>query len=93
MEQSDLYRGMYNIHDLHPCGTVSQKNNREICNLVANNAGLRAKLAMADKITGKQSHVFAVLYGRNDGGDAVPKDSELEMQEKIMKEKQRMVNG
>jgi hypothetical protein len=86
--------GLYDIHSLDPTGCeVSVHANMDFCNKVMNSSALREKLVIAEQITGKQTAVTAMLFGRNDGAKDTATQNELKMQEKIMREKKRMVES
>lgn len=86
--------GLYNIHDLDPTGCeISVRANFDFLNKVAGNSALREKLAKAESITGNQTVVTAMLFGRNDGSKKdLASEKALQMQEKIMAERKRMVS-
>lgn len=91
----EKHKGLYDIHSLDPTGCeIGERVNKDFCNRVSNSSILRERLAMAEKITGNQTVVTAMLYGRDDGSvKDLPDDKQIKLQEKIMKEKKRMVSG
>lgn len=88
-------KGLYDIHSLDPTGCeIGERVNKDFINRVAGSSVLRERLAIAEKFTGKQTVVTAILYGRDDGSvKDLPDDKQIKLQEKIMKEKKRMVTG
>lgn len=81
----------FDIHSMHPSGRIGAEETSEFLDIVFNDSNLRDKIAKAEKINGKQTMVTALLYGRNDGGNNVTKQKEIDMAEKILKEKRRML--
>lgn len=86
--------GLYNIHDLDPTGCeISGRANFDFLNKVSASSELRERLAKAESLTGKQTVVTALLFGRNDGSKKdLASEKALKMQEKIMAERKRMVS-
>lgn len=92
------------IHQLPPEVMISMRlNNVLFHNVSQNNNGLRDKLALAEKARDQmlkndgviqkkptQTVVTAMLYGRNDGGNNLPTEFELNHAEKIQEEKRRL---
>lgn len=81
----------FDIHQLPPSYKVGIRETAEFLNLVAGDSALRDKLKQAERFTGKQHMATAMLYGRNDRGDNVAREKEINHSEKILKEKRRML--
>lgn len=94
----------FDIHQLPQHVIISARLTRELFNHVSQNTnGLRDKITQAEKARDTmlkedgiiqkkptQTVVTAMLYGRNDGGDNLPTQFELEHSEKIQSEKRRL---
>lgn len=94
MEQSDRKYGLWDMHDIDPSGCeISNRVNKDFFKTVLDSSILRERIAKAEQLTGEQTTVTAMLYGRDDGAQDVPHDKEMDMQEKIWREKKRMVTG
>lgn len=92
------------IHQLPPEVMISMRlNNMLFHNVSQNTNGIRDKLALAEKTRDQmlkndgviqksptQTVVTAMLYGRNDGGDNLPTEFEMNHAEKIQEEKRRL---
>ena len=94
----------FDITQLPPEVIISARLNRVLFHQVSQNTnGLRDKLAQAEKTRDAmlksdgviqkkptQTVVTAMLYGRNDGGDNLPTEFEMNHSEKIQNEKRRL---
>lgn len=92
------------IHQLPPEVIISMRLNNELFRHVSQNtSGIRDKLALAEKARDQmlksdgviqkkpsQTVVTAMLFGRNDGGDNLPTEFEINHSEKIQEEKRRL---
>lgn len=89
---SARHRGMFDIPNLDTRGMrISMEDTKKLTHRIVTDSRLRERLAKAEDVTGKQLTITAIIYGRNDGGNNVPSESEQALQEKIINEKKRLV--
>lgn len=81
----------FDIHSMDPSGRVGIRETSEFLTMVLNDPTLKDRIAMAEKMNGKQTMATAMLWGRNDGGNNVAQENEINHSEKILKEKRRML--
>lgn len=91
----DKRKELYDIHSLDPTGCeISNRANKHFFQTIMSNGILRERLALAEGISGHQTQAMSMLFGRDDGSiKELPEQRHLDMQEKIMAEKKRMVTG
>lgn len=79
-----------NVPELPKSAVINSRHSAMFLAELMSDPVLKEKIARAERMTGKQTEATAQLYGRNDRGDNVTTDAELQYAEKLNAEKRRL---